>query len=93
MALGILLRRCDVPEGFLESGEGRLSEDRGTQVLGQLCSPSSHLHSEASGLALGFAAGSSCALGDPARLGPGSRGAHRLDIKLDSCDVVTMKAQ
>lgn len=94
MALGILLRRCDAPEGFLEPRGRRPSEDGEPWVLGQLCKAmylTSAFH-EASTLALGFATGSSCVLGDPARLGPGSCRAHGLDIKLDSWDIVTIKA-
>lgn len=72
-------------------GHRRTGEPR---VLGQLCKAmylTSAFH-EASTLALGFATGSSCVLGDPARLGPGSCRAHGLDIKLDSWDIVTIKA-
>lgn len=94
MALGILLRRCDAPEGFLEPRGRRPSEDRGTPGSGSALQSmylTSAFH-EASTLALGFATGSSCVLGDPARLGPGSCRAHGLDIKLDSWDIVTIKA-
>ena len=92
MVLGILLRDVMFPRASWNPGSVGHQRTREPEFW---VSSTKHvprdLHSEASTLALGFAAGSSCAMGDPARLGPGSCGAHGLNVKLDSCDLVSIK--